>query len=133
MSCHKLCEVALFEGREKIGGPGKLVQIDESKIEKGNVIVVIFLYFNTLFNFLVSYNTYYCYEHTHITPTGNLLHFHCSYSKIQYFKTYYLLTYLPTYYYCYCYYYYNLHTQYKKICIMLCLVMFLPRYTLPFL
>ena len=30
----EVCEVALFERREKIGGPGKLVQIDESKIGK---------------------------------------------------------------------------------------------------
>ncbi|XP_044167485.1 uncharacterized protein LOC122951546 [Acropora millepora] len=32
--CLRLCEVTLFEKREKIGGPGKLVQIDESKIGK---------------------------------------------------------------------------------------------------
>ena len=34
MFCRKVCEVALFNGRENIGGPGKLVQIDESKIGK---------------------------------------------------------------------------------------------------
>ena len=34
MFCREVCEVALFDGREKIGGPGKLVQIDESKIGK---------------------------------------------------------------------------------------------------
>ena len=34
MFCREVCEIALFEGREKIGGPGKLVQIDESKIGK---------------------------------------------------------------------------------------------------
>ena len=33
MFCHEVCEVALFDGREKIGGPGKFVQIDESKID----------------------------------------------------------------------------------------------------
>ena len=32
MFFREVCEVALFDGREKIGGPGKLVQIDESKI-----------------------------------------------------------------------------------------------------
>ena len=32
MFCQEVCEVALFDGRERIGGPGKLVQIDESKI-----------------------------------------------------------------------------------------------------
>ena len=32
--CREVCEVTLFEKREKIGGPGKLVQIDESKIGK---------------------------------------------------------------------------------------------------
>ena len=30
----EVCEVALFDGREKIEGPGTLVQIDESKIGK---------------------------------------------------------------------------------------------------
>ena len=34
MFCREVCEVTLFEKREKIGGPGKLVQIDESKIGK---------------------------------------------------------------------------------------------------
>ena len=34
MFCHELCEVALFESRVKLGGPGKVVQIDESKIGK---------------------------------------------------------------------------------------------------
>ena len=32
--CRELCEVTLFENREKLGGPGKVVQIDESKIGK---------------------------------------------------------------------------------------------------
>jgi len=30
--CRELCEVTLFEEREKLGGPGKVVEIDESKI-----------------------------------------------------------------------------------------------------
>ena len=34
MFCREVCEVSLFERQEKIGGPGKLVQIDESKIGK---------------------------------------------------------------------------------------------------
>lgn len=34
MFCRELCEVRLFEKREHLGGPGKLVQIDESKIGK---------------------------------------------------------------------------------------------------
>ena len=34
MFCREVCEVSLFERREKIGSPGKLVQIDESKIRK---------------------------------------------------------------------------------------------------
>ena len=34
MFCREVCEVTLFEKREKIGGPGKLVQIDKSKIGK---------------------------------------------------------------------------------------------------
>ena len=34
MFCRELCEVTLFEDREKLGGPGKVVQIDESKIGK---------------------------------------------------------------------------------------------------
>ena len=34
MFCHEVCEVALFDGREKIGGPGKFFQIAESKIGK---------------------------------------------------------------------------------------------------
>ena len=34
MFCREVCEVILFEKREKIGGPGKLVQIDESKTGK---------------------------------------------------------------------------------------------------
>ena len=34
MFCREVCEVALFQRREKIGRPGKLVQIDESKIGK---------------------------------------------------------------------------------------------------
>ena len=33
MFCREVCEVSLFQRREKIGGPGKLVQIDESKKE----------------------------------------------------------------------------------------------------
>jgi len=47
MFCRELCEVALFENREKLGGPGKVVQIDESKIGKrkyhrGHVVEVGF-------------------------------------------------------------------------------------------
>ena len=34
MFCQEVCEVALFDGREKIGGPGKFVQVDENKIGK---------------------------------------------------------------------------------------------------
>ena len=34
MFCRELCEVALFKTREMIGGPGKVVQIGESKIGK---------------------------------------------------------------------------------------------------
>ena len=34
MFCRELCEVTLFEQREKLGGPGKVVQIDKSKIGK---------------------------------------------------------------------------------------------------
>ena len=34
MFCRELCEVVIFEKREKLGGVGKLVQIDESKIGK---------------------------------------------------------------------------------------------------
>ena len=34
MSCREVCEVTLFEKREAIGGPGRLVQIDKSKIGK---------------------------------------------------------------------------------------------------
>ena len=34
MFCRELCEVFLFEKREKLGGPGKFVEIDESKIGK---------------------------------------------------------------------------------------------------
>lgn len=34
MFCREVCEVTLFEKREKIGGPGKLVQMDKSKIGK---------------------------------------------------------------------------------------------------
>ena len=34
MSCREVCEVSLSERREKIGGPVKLVQIDERKIRK---------------------------------------------------------------------------------------------------
>ena len=34
MLCLELCEVAIFEKRERLGGPGKVVQIDESKIGK---------------------------------------------------------------------------------------------------
>ena len=34
MFCRELCVVPLFERREKLGGPGKVVQIDESKIGK---------------------------------------------------------------------------------------------------
>ena len=36
MFCQGVCEVALFDGREKIGRPGKFVQIDESQIGKRN-------------------------------------------------------------------------------------------------
>jgi len=32
--CRELCEVVLFEKREKLGGSGKIVEIDESKIGK---------------------------------------------------------------------------------------------------
>jgi len=34
MFCCELCEVTLFEKREKLGGTGKVAQIDESKIGK---------------------------------------------------------------------------------------------------
>ena len=34
MFCRELCEVVLFEKREKLGGPGKIVEIVESKIGK---------------------------------------------------------------------------------------------------
>ena len=34
MFCRELCEVVLFKKREKLGGPGKIVEIDESKIGK---------------------------------------------------------------------------------------------------
>ena len=34
MFCRELCEVTLFQNREKLGGLGKVVQIDESKIGK---------------------------------------------------------------------------------------------------
>ena len=34
MFCRKLCEVTLFEKREKLGGSGKVIQIDELKIGK---------------------------------------------------------------------------------------------------
>ena len=34
MCCRELCEVTLFEKREKLGGPGKVVKIDDSKIGK---------------------------------------------------------------------------------------------------
>ena len=33
--------MALFDRRKKRGGPGKFVQIDESKIGKGSIIVVM--------------------------------------------------------------------------------------------
>ena len=33
-SCRELCEVTIFEKRERLAGPGKVVQIDESKIGK---------------------------------------------------------------------------------------------------
>ena len=39
MFCFELCEVTLFEKREKLGGSGKVVQIDESKSAKENIIV----------------------------------------------------------------------------------------------
>jgi len=32
--CREVCEVALFDGTEKIGGPGKLVQVDDGKIKR---------------------------------------------------------------------------------------------------
>ena len=32
--CHETCEVTLLEREEKIGSPGKIVQIDESKFGK---------------------------------------------------------------------------------------------------
>ena len=32
MFCRELCKVMLFEKREELGGPGKIVEIDESKI-----------------------------------------------------------------------------------------------------
>ena len=34
MFCRELCEVTLFENRQRLGGPGKVVQTDESKIGK---------------------------------------------------------------------------------------------------
>ena len=34
MFCRELCEVAMFESREKVGGPGGIMQIDEGKIGK---------------------------------------------------------------------------------------------------
>ena len=34
MLCREVCEVVLFEKREKLGGLGKIVEIDESKIGK---------------------------------------------------------------------------------------------------
>ena len=34
MFCRELREVVLFKKREKLGGPGKIVEIDESKIGK---------------------------------------------------------------------------------------------------
>ena len=34
MFSRELCEVTLFENRQRIGRPGKVVQIDESKIGK---------------------------------------------------------------------------------------------------
>ena len=45
MFCREVCEVPLFDGREKIGGPGKFVQRDESEIGKrkyhhGHVVAV---------------------------------------------------------------------------------------------
>ena len=38
MFCRELCEVTLFEKREKLGGPGKVVQIGESQIGKRKII-----------------------------------------------------------------------------------------------
>ena len=32
--CREVCEVTLFENSMRIGGPGKIVQIDESKFGK---------------------------------------------------------------------------------------------------
>ena len=38
--CRELCEVTLFGKREKLDGPGKVIQIDELKISaKENIIV----------------------------------------------------------------------------------------------
>ena len=34
MFCREVCEVGLFDGTEKIGGPGKLVQVDDGKIKR---------------------------------------------------------------------------------------------------
>ena len=34
MFCRELCEVTIFQKRERLGGPEKVMQIDESKIEK---------------------------------------------------------------------------------------------------
>ena len=34
MFCRELCEVTIFERRERLEGPGKVVEINESKIGK---------------------------------------------------------------------------------------------------
>ena len=34
MFCREACEVALFDGTEKIGGPGKLAQVGDGKIKR---------------------------------------------------------------------------------------------------
>ena len=39
MFCREVCEVALFDGREKIGGPGKLVRLMKAKLERESTIV----------------------------------------------------------------------------------------------
>lgn len=39
MFCREVCEVALFDGREKIGGPGKLVGLMKAKLERESTIV----------------------------------------------------------------------------------------------
>ena len=39
---------AVFKHSEKIGGPGKIVEIDESKFGKSKLLYVIFTYVNLL-------------------------------------------------------------------------------------